>query len=410
MGKLTALEVGREMMPGKYPDGDGLYLVVSGHNAKSWFYRYWLNGKERWHGLGSFKDVSLKQAREKRDAARQQVRDKRDIVQERRDARVQDAEVAAQVRVPTFKEAAESYIRKSESSWKNTKHREQWSSSLKRFAYPIIGDLPVNTIQPSHIYDLLVQVVPDGIFWLVRRETSNRVRGRIETILAKEADPNDKDFRNPAELTKVLREKLPTRPKRQRKSHAALPYDQAAEFMQKLHGAQGVAARALEFTILTAARTNETLLAQRSEIDRSERKWVVPAERMKMSRDHVVPLSDAAIAVLDKLPADGEILFPGEANPQLSDAAMTAVLKRLGYGHVTVHGMRATFGTWAEECTNYPDGVREAALAQQYKNETTAAYQRGNLLEKRRALMNDWQNFLQKSSARVIPIRVTADA
>jgi integrase len=212
-------------------------------------------------------------------------------------------------------------------------------------------------------------------------------------------DVDDKDFRNPAELTKQLREKLPKRPKRVVQHHPALPYTEASQFILVLSSAAGIAAAMLRFLIFTACRTNEVVGARWSEIDRPSSTWRIPGERMKMHQDHVVPLSDPALAILDKMRGgQRELIFPNPEGGAFSENAMLAVLDRLGYGHVTVHGFRSTFATWAEECTDYPDGVREAALAHKYKSETTAAYQRGQKLEKRRFLMKDWAQFLAGSN------------
>jgi integrase len=397
-GKLKPLDVERENRPGKYADGDGLYLIVSGATSKNWTYRYWKQGKQRWLGLGSFKDVSLKDARLARDAARLRVKGDRttpgvDIVQEKRAAREEAKAVEIKVTLPTFEQCAETYIREHWSTW-SKKHRNQWPSSLKRYAYPIIGKLTILEIKPSHIYELLRPI------WVEKRETANRVRGRIETIIAKNVDVDDTDFRNAAELTKQLREKLPKRPKRVVRHHPALPYAEAPQFMADLSAAGGVAASMLRFLIFTACRTNEVVVARWSEIDRPSSTWKIPGERMKMRQDHVVPLPATALAILDKMGdgAQGELIFPNSEGGIFSDNAMLAVLDRLGYGQVTVHGFRSTFATWGEECTDYPDGVREAALAHKYKSETTAAYQRGQKLEKRRVLMKDWAQFLEGSS------------
>jgi integrase len=397
-GKLKPLDVQRETRPGKYADGDGLYLVVAGATSKNWSYRYWKDGKQRWLGLGSVKEVSLKDARLARDAARLRIKGDRstpgvDIVQEKRAAREEAKAIEIKVALPTFEECAETYIREHWSTWSG-KHRAQWPSSLKRYAYPTIGKLTIPEIKPSHIYELLRPI------WIEKRETANRVRGRIETIIAKNIDVDDTDFRNPAELTKQLREKLPRRPRRVVRHHPSLPYAEAAQFMTDLSAAGGTAASMLRFLIFTACRTNEVVDARWSEIDRPSSTWRIPGERMKMNQDHVVPLSDPALAILDKMrdDAQGELIFPNPDGGVFSENAMLAVLDRVGYGHVTVHGFRSTFATWAEECTEYPDGVREAALAHKYKSETTAAYQRGQKLEKRRILMKDWARFLEGSS------------
>jgi integrase len=245
--------------------------------------------------------------------------------------------------------------------------------------------------------------------WVEKRETANRVRGRIETVIAKNVDIDDNEFRNPAELTKQLREKLPKRPKRKTQHHPALPYADAPAFMPELARAGGKAAKALQFLIFTVCRTNEVLGARWSEIDRPAAIWKIPGERMKMDEDHSVPLTEPALAILDEMrdSSQGDLIFPSAGDEPFSDMAMLAVLDRLGYGHVTVHGFRATFATWAEECTDYPDGVREAALAHKYKSETMAAYQRGAKLEKRRALMRDWADYAAREPTitTIIPMR-----
>lgn len=408
-GKLKPLDVDRETKPGKYADGDGLYLIVASATSKNWAYRYWWEGKERWAGLGSFKDVSLKDARLARDAARLRVKGDRstpgvDIVQEKRQAREEAKAVETARELPTFEQCAEAYIRENWSVWKNQKHRDQWASSLKRYAYPTIGKLTIPEIRPSHIHDLLETI------WISKRETANRVRGRIETVIAKNVNLDDPDFRNPAELTKQLREKLPKRPKRVVEHHPSLPYAEAAEFMRALASAAGKAALMLRFVILTACRTNEVIEGGWGEInstdvdlkDQARRTWKIPGHRMKMEQDHHVPLTEPALAILEQLRdgAQGELIFTNPDGGAFSENAMLAVLDRLGYGHVTVHGFRSTFATWAEDCTEYPEGVQEAALAHQYKSETTAAYQRGQKLEKRRALMKDWADFLTGNESR----------
>src|SRR3954470_1918676 len=291
-GRLKPLDVERQNKPGKYADGGGLYLIVSGPTSKSWSYRFWKDGKERWHGLGSLKDVSLKDARLARDAARLRVKGDRstagvDIVQERRRAREDAKAVDAKAVLSTFEECAEAYIRANWSTW-SEKHRDQWPSSLKRYAYPTIGKLTIPEIKPSHIHDLLKPI------WVEKRETANRVRGRIETIIAKNVDIDDPDFRNPAELTRQLREKLPKRPKRVVRHHPALPYAEAPAFMKLLAGAPGTAAAMLRFLIFTACRTNEAVEAHWSEIDRPGSTWKIPGERMKMDQDLAIGADQAS--------------------------------------------------------------------------------------------------------------------
>jgi integrase len=403
VGKLKPLDVERETRPGRYSDGGGLYLIVVSATAKSWSYRYSKSGKQRWCGLGSFKDVSLRDARLARDAARLRVKGDRstpgvDIVQERRAAR--DAAKAEEARayLPTFEEYADAYVTEHWAGW-SRKHRVEWRSTLQTYAYPVIGKLTIAEIRPSHIHDLLAPI------WIEKPVTASRLRGRIETVIARNVDINDLDFRNPAELTKQLKEKLPKRPKRAVRHHPALPYAEAAQFMTALSGAGGTAAAMLRFVIFTACRTNEAIEACWSEIDRPGSIWKIPGSRMKMGRDHLVPLSDPVLAILDQMRdgSQGELIFPNPAGDVFSENAMLAVLDRLGYGNITVHGFRSTFATWAEETTDYPDGVREAALAHKYKSETTAAYQRGSKLEKRRKLMQDWADYI--TDAKIIPMR-----
>lgn len=392
-GKLKPLDVARQITPGKYADGDGLYLVVAGPTSRNWSYRYWMNGKERWHGLGSFSEVSLKEARIKRDEARQSVRSGVDIVQAKRLARQEAKGIAARAEALTFRECAESYIDTNWGKW-SPKHRAQWPSSLQRYAYPTIGHLTIPEIKASHIFQVLHPI------WIGKAATASRVRGRIETIIAKNADLDDSEFRNPAELTKQLREKLPTRPKRSQRHHPALPYIEAPAFIRILGDADGTAALALRFLILTVARTNEVLGARWSEIDAPNSVWRIPANRMKMGELHSVPLSDGALSILDRMRngSQSDWIFANGGGRPFSNMAMLTVLSRLNRSDVTVHGFRATFATWAEECTDYPDAVREAALAHKYKNETMAAYQRGEKLEKRRALMMDWERHLIPTS------------
>jgi integrase len=337
---------------------------------------------------------------DRRGEARQLVRAGVDIVEAKRTARWEAKVEAAAIAAPTFEECAKRYIDENWLKW-SEKHRAQWPASLKRYAYPTIGQLMVSEIRPSYIFELLAPI------WIEKRETANRVRGRIETIIAKNVDIDDKDFRNPAELTKQLREKLPTRPKHDPRHHPALAYAEAPQFMAELAAAGGTAAAALCFLILTVCRTNEVLGASWTEIDTPRAVWRIPGERMKMGEDHSVPLSQPALKILEKM-RDGrrsDLIFPSGGNESFSDMAMLAVLKRMNRSDITVHGFRATFATWAEECTDYPDGVREAALAHKYKGEVMAAYQRGDKLEKRRALMDDRATALETRKVKELASR-----
>lgn len=339
-GKLRPLEVERETRPGKYFDGEGLYLVVKGATSRNWIYRYRKNGKERWLGLGSLKDVSLKNARMARDAARLRVKGDRstlgvDIVQEKRTAREDAKAVEIKLTLPSFEQCAETYIREHWSTW-SKKHRSQWPSSLKRYAYPTIGKLTIPEIKPSHIYELLRPI------WVEKRETANRVRGRIETIIAKNVDVDDTDFRNPAGLTRQLREKLPRRPKRVVRHHPALPYAEAPQFMSDLSAASGTAASMLRFLIFTACRTNEVVDARWSEIDRPSSTWRIPGDRMKMNQDHVVPLSGSALTILDNMRdhATSEMIFPNRPLRMATFASPWTPWRLLSDGRLSVSAIR----------------------------------------------------------------------
>jgi integrase len=343
-GKLKPLEVERQITPGKYPDGDGLYLVVAGPTSRNWSYRYWIGGKQRWHGLGSLQDVSLKEARIKRDTARQEVRAGVDIVEAKRSAREESKAVEIATAAPTFQKCAERYIEDNWSKW-SEKHRAQWPSSLRRYAYPTIGHLTIAAIRPSHVFQLLEPI------WIEKRETSNRVRGRIETVIAKNVDINDTDFRNPAELTKQLREKLPKRPKRKTRHHPALPYADAAKFMDELGAAEGRAAIALRFLVFVVGRTNEVVGARWTEIDRSYPTgpiWRIPAARMKMDQDHCVPLSQPALDILDEMSKgdQSELIFTNPEGQEFSENAMLAVLagSATGTSRCTVSARHSPLG------------------------------------------------------------------
>jgi integrase len=380
----------------------GLYLQVAGPDSRSWIFRYQHQGKPRWLGLGSARTghVTLAQARNARDDARALIRKGVDPVQHRRDARVQ-VRVAERSSV-TFRERAEQYLQAHESAWENAKHREQWRATLRSYVYPALGNLPAMMVTAGHIVDLLRPI------WAEKPETARRIRGRIESVLDYAADPDDSTFRNPAAMTAQLLKRLP-KVNVQRVNHPALPYDEAPAFMAELHRRDGAAALALEFTILTAVRTNETLGARWDEIDHASRVWVVPAGRMKKRREHRVPLSAAALAVLERVNVlrVGEFVFPSVQDRPLSNMAMLATLKRMNRSDLTVHGFRATFRTWAAETTSFPHDVIEAALAHVIEDKTQAAYQRGDLLQKRARLMEAWSKFVCSKAApgAVVPLR-----
>jgi integrase len=379
----------------------GLYLQVAGPQARSWIFRYQFQGRARWLGLGSARHVTLAQARHARDDARTLIRKGIDPVQHRTDARAQ-ARVQERSSV-TFRERAEQYLQAHEGGWQSPKHREQWRSTLRSYVYPTLGALPAAQIAASHIVDLLRPI------WAEKPETARRIRGRIESILDYAADPDGSSYRNPAAMTVQLLKKLP-KATLERTNHPALPYDEAPAFIAELRTRDGAAALALEFTVLTAVRTSEALGARWDEVGGGV--WTVPASRMKKRREHRVPLAAAALAVLDRARAlrAGEFIFPSPRDRPLSNMAMLATLKRMGRSNLTVHGFRATFRTWAAEWTGFPHDVIEAALAHVIEDKTRAAYQRGDLLAKRRRLMEAWAEFICSGAPApggVVPLRTS---
>lgn len=401
--RLTALEVAKATKPGMYFDGEGLYLQVTGPQSRSWIYRYTLRGKARWLGLGSADVVSLADARARRDDARSQISTGIDPVEARKSDKAQGR--LAEAKSVTFKEAAEKYITDHAATWRNEKHQKQWRATLETYVYPTIGALPAGFIMGSHIVAILRPI------WIEKHETARRVRGRVEAILDYAADPDDPAYRNPAALTAQLRKKLPKRPSTsRRKNFPALPYADIPAFMAELRKREGFAARALEFTILSAARSREALSCRWDEIDLDAAIWTVPALRMKGGREHKVPLSPMAVDIVRQMKAvrQGQFVFPGQKSGRsLSEMAMLVVLRRMNTAHATVHGFRACFRTWCAEQTAFPREVAEAALAHVIEDETERAYQRGDMFERRARLMREWGDYCAAvpRAGGVVPIR-----
>lgn len=407
---LSASFVRTTKEPGKYPDGGNLYLQVT-HRAKndtdgnplvakSWLFRYSRSGKDTWLGLGPYPDVSLKEARM---LAREERRKKRagiDPLSDRR-ARQQSArsKIANEV---SFDECAKRYVDSRRKGWRNPKHAAQWSSTLETYAGPVFGPLPVDEVDTPHVIRSLEPI------WAEKTETASRLRGRIEAVLDWATVHGYRQGENPARWRGHLDKVLP-KPSSVRKveHYKALPYDEIPEFMAKLAGQPGVAARALEFTILTAARTGEVIAAQREEFDADL--WTVPADRMKAKREHRVPLSKPALAALEAVPVASDTwVFPGlKANTHIANTAMLMLLRRMGRNGLTVHGFRSTFRDWAAETTNTPSDVVEMALAHTIPSKVEAAYRRGDLLEKRRKLMQQWARYCTPATtANLTEIRV----
>lgn len=381
---LSALEIERlatARASGLHHDGLGLYLKIGQREACSWVFRYMLNREQRELGLGPYPDFTLAEARVRAREYREIVKKEKRHPAKTRNERFQDrkqtelAKRIADARKKTFRQCAEEFIPLHTAGLTNAKAKDQWSSSLEAYAYPVLGDLPVSAIDTPHVMQVLTPI------WTTKNETASRVRQRITAILdwAKENGYRDAG----APLLKSLK-----RPKRRTKHHPALPYAALPKFMAKLRQQDGITARALEFTILTAARTSETIGTTWPEIGGAT--WTIPAERMKASLEHRVPLSVRAQGVLLSIAADEGYVFPspGTDDP-LSNNAMLALLERMGYGHVTVHGFRSTFRDWAGEETSHPHDICEAALAHA-RGKVHGAYQRGDLFAKRQQLMEDW--------------------
>jgi integrase len=353
-------------------------------------------------GLGPYPDVGLAEARELAAEERKKLLKGIDPLTDKR-ARQRDAR-AARDDMLSFGECAELYIESQAPGWSNPKHIEQWRNTLKNVAGPIIGHLPVDQVDTALIMRCIEPI------WTTKTETASRLRGRIESVLDWATVRGYRGGDNPARWRGHLDKLLP-RPSlvARVKHHPALPYTEAGAFMQALRNDAGVASRALEVTILTAARTNEVIQAEWPEFDLDLKTWIVPAERMKSKREHRVPLSDAAVAALRAVQDRSQrYVFPGhKRGSHLSNTAMLQVLKRLGRTDITVHGFRSTFRDWCAESTNYAADVAEMALAHTLRDKTEAAYRRGDLFEKRARLMADWARYCSKPAelAAVIAIR-----
>ena len=387
VSSLSALKVSREKTPGMYADGGGLYLQVSKGGGKSWIYRFKMKGMifGRYMGLGPVDTISLSDARELAAAARKLVKMGADPIEARNAQQAHKLLEAA--KGITFKSAADQYIDTHQAGWKNPKHIAQWRSTLETYAHPVFGNLSVQAIDVGLVMKALEPI------WTEKPETAARVRGRIENILDWASARGYREGDNPARWKGHLENLLPARGKIQTvRHHPAMPYEDVSEFMAKLREQDGVSARALEFLILTAARTSEVIGAKPDEFDFEAGVWVVPTERMKMNREHRIPLSGRAVEIARGLSGASDYIFPGARKGKpLSNMAMLMQLKRLGFADLTVHGFRSTIRDWAAEQTNYPREVAEAMLAHRIEDKVEAAYRRGDLFDKRRQLMTDWE-------------------
>ncbi len=376
--------------PGRYGDGNGLYLQVTDSLSASWLFRYQIKGRERWLGLGPIHTFSLAEARAKARTCRARLWEGIDPLAEKAEAKAA-AERDAANRI-TFEAAALAYYDGHAAKWKSDKTREQWRGSMKNHVFPAIGDVPVADIDTSYVLRAIEPI------WATKNETADRCRQRIENVLDWARVRGYRDGDNPARFRGHLSNILPSPSKIQKVKHfASLPYSEAPAFFEGLRVMEGIGARALELAVLTAARSGEVRGAVWEEIDLERKLWVIPDKRMKMAKAHTVPLSDAAMKLIAELPRElnNPYLFPGsKPRTNISDMTLKAVLKRMGRGDLTPHGFRATFRTWGAEQTDHDDTALELALAHDVGSKVEKAYQRGTLLEKRIALMADWAAYL----------------
>jgi integrase len=383
MNCLTILKINALKRRGLYGDGGGLYLAVAKGGSKAWVFRYKKNGKVHHLGLGGYSsENNLQRARERASAARLLLLDGVDpIAAKHAKVQAQDLEAAKAI---TFKQCAEGYISAHRAGWRNAKHAAQWDSSLASYAYPVLEKLPVGSIDTALVLKVLEPI------WARKTETASRLRGRVESILDWARVRGYRNGENPARWRGHLDKLLPRRSKLQKIEHLpALPWPEIGSFMSELRADHSLAARGLEFTILTAGRSGEIVGARWPEIDLVQKLWVIPAERMKGGREHRVPLVPRALAILNSLPRDGDTVFP------VSDASMRQVLRRLGRKE-SVHGFRSCFRDWCRERTSFPREIAELCLAHANRDRTEAAYARGDAIERRRQLMEAWATFCAK--------------
>jgi integrase len=392
INQLSTRSVATLKESGLYGDGNGLYLRVTPETTRSWMFRYMIAGKARTMGLGSTAVVSLAEAREAAIDLRRQIHRGVDPLEARRleveRLRIENGNAQ------TFKDCAEAYITAHKVGWRNAKHAAQWTSTLETYVYPEIGGRPVQAIDTAAIMRILDPI------WSLKPETANRVRGRTECVLDWATARKLRSGENPARWRGHLDKLLPARSKvRKVEHHSALPYTGMADFMARVRQQSGISALALEFSILTAARTGEVVGATWLEVDLDKKLWIVPAERMKAGKLHRVALSEAAISVLQQMEElkQGDFVFSGtRPNTHLSNMSLLQLLKRMNRSDITVQGFRSTFSDWAAEQTEYPRDLVEMALAHTIGNRAEAAYRRGDMLERRQKLMDDWAAYCQR--------------
>ena len=398
MGKLNTKQIENLSEPGTYEDGDGLRLVVKASGKKSWVLRFQLAGKRREMGLGGFPDVKLKDARSEAVIQRQLLQKKIDPLVEREATRlaVAKAVLAEQAKAITFKSVALDYIAAHRSGWKNAKHAQQWENTLTTYAYPVLENLSAKEVTTEHVLKVLTPI------WQVKPETAARVRNRMEMVLDAAKVRGLREGENPARWRGHLDKLLPPRSKvKTVVHHPALPWVEMPAFMKEISKHDELSYKAMQLTILTACRTNEVLGATWDEFDLEKGVWKIPPHRMKAAKEHRVPLSQAALDLLNGLIRirGNSHVFPGaREGKHLSNMSMLMGLRRMGRTDLTMHGFRSTFRDWAAESTQYPREVCELALAHVRQDKVEAAYFRGDLFEKRQAMMSDWAAFMTQTS------------
>lgn len=400
--ELSALEVKRIAKPGLHAVGGvaGLHLRVYPSGTKAWVLRTTIAGRRRDIGMGGYPTTTLAQARERAREDLDKIRQGEDPIRKRQEARA--TLMAAQRKSILFREATYQRYRDKESEFRNAKHRQDWISSLERYAFPVIGDLPLHAIEVAHILEILRP------YWTDKTETLTRVRQRIESVFSWATANRYYDGPNPATWKNNLEHLLPAPGKVRRQGRmAAIPWQEVPAFVADLRNREGMGARALEFIILTAARSGEARLATWDEVDFETRVWRIPASRMKAREDHTVPLSEDAVALLKALPRfeGSDYVFTAPRGGALSDMSISAVCRRMGVNAVP-HGFRSSFRDWTAEASSYPHEVAEKALAHKIPSAVERAYRRGDLLEKRRRMMEDWARFCREClpAGEVVPI------
>jgi integrase len=388
----SAKDLAKVTKPGRYAVGHGAYLQIAAGGTRSWLFRYRVGDQQHHMGLGSCDYLSLAEARERAIDAQRQRLNGIDPLRAKRAAKRDQR--ASHLRAMTFKQCATAYIAAHEPSWRGNHSRRQWTQSLQNHVFPVIGDFPVYDIDTPRVMSVLEPI------WTQVPETARRIRNRIELIIDYATAHGMRTGDNPARWRGLLENLLPEQRRANGVKHlAAMPWRELPSFMLKLRAQRHNAARALELAILCASRPGEMLGAHWAEIELDARTWIIPPERMKNHREHRVPLSPRAVELLTNLPHCGEYLFVGRGDGPPNPYTLVNLLHRMGYAELTAHGFRSAFRDWASERTTYPNHVIEQALAHTVGSAVERAYRRGDLLDQRRRLMQDWAEFCDRPNA-----------